>query len=405
MYQTLYQKWRPESFSDLEGQDVIRQTLTNAIERGRVAHAYLLCGPRGTGKTSTARVFAKGLNCMHGPTASPCGHCDACEAISNGRSDAVVEVDAASNRRVDDIRNLNEDVKYAAVQGRYKIYIIDEVHMLTKEAFNALLKTLEEPPANVIFILATTEPEKLLPTIRSRCQRFDFGLLTDQDIANRLSYIATQEGITIDSQSIDLIARASEGSMRDAISILDQVISYAGGIINIHDVSTMLRRVDNEALMAVIEFMNEGNTEGMLKMVQAIIDNGNDSLHFLKDLQLFIRNIILTKESVFAEMLEDSKEWFSIAAERFTISRLMRIMEILSEAQEKLKGSDQRIPLELAMVKIGSKEADLSMANIIERLSCLEMQVRDLSLQGVNVDWNSLLTKLLQIFDGKELFK
>jgi len=231
-YQVFARKYRPQNFDDVLGQDHVTQTLKNAIQRQRLAHAYLFVGPRGTGKTSTARILAKSLNCVHGPTVNPCGICDSCKEISQGLSLDVLEIDGASNNSVDQVRELRENVRFAPVRGKYKIYIIDEVHMLTQQAFNALLKTLEEPPAHVIFVFATTEPHKVLPTILSRCQRFDLRRIPAQMIAKHLSYIAKKEEVTLTQEAAEAIAVAAEGGLRDAESMLYQLVAFCGNAIS-----------------------------------------------------------------------------------------------------------------------------------------------------------------------------
>ncbi|MGM0414874.1 MAG: DNA polymerase III subunit gamma/tau, partial [Bacillota bacterium] len=257
---SLYRKYRPKQFSDLVGQEQVVQTLKNSIKFERISHAYLFAGPRGTGKTSTAKVYARALNCLEDDGIEPCGHCENCKRIDNEQSMDLIEIDAASNRGIEAIRELREKVKFYPGEGRYKIYIIDEVHMLTNQAFNALLKTLEEPPEKVIFILATTEPHKVIPTILSRCQRFDFSLLTQQEIAGRLEYICQEEDIEYEKEALNLIAYSSSGGMRDAISLLDQAISYSGKNISLDQIEEMLGRVKVKTLSRFVNYLAENDT-------------------------------------------------------------------------------------------------------------------------------------------------
>ncbi|MFU8805548.1 MAG: DNA polymerase III subunit gamma/tau, partial [Bradymonadaceae bacterium] len=256
-YVVLARKWRPEHFEEVVGQGHVARTLTNSIEQDRVAHAYLFCGARGVGKTSTARILAKALNCKQGPTATPCYDCVACKEISDGQSVDVFEIDGASNRGINEIRDLREGVRYAPSRDRYKVYIIDEVHMLTTEAFNALLKTLEEPPPHAIFIFATTEPQKIPVTILSRCQRFDFKRIGQKDIVDHLAYLCEQEGIEADRAALQIIARQAAGGMRDALSLLDQIISFAGKSVKEEQIAEILGVANRKHLFELSEAVVE----------------------------------------------------------------------------------------------------------------------------------------------------
>ncbi|AZR74389.1 hypothetical protein BBF96_13935 [Anoxybacter fermentans] len=376
-YLSLYRKWRPKTFDDLAGQKTVVKTLKNALINNRIAHAYLFCGPRGTGKTSTAKIFAKALNCEHGPTPDPCNKCFSCQQINSGRSVDVIEIDAASNRRIDEIRDLREKVKFSPSEGDYKVYIIDEVHMLTKEAFNALLKTLEEPPENVVFILATTEPHKVLSTIQSRCQRFDFSLLSIKDLKERLKYICEQEGISITDSALNLIARTAEGGMRDAISILDQAIAFSGDKVTIDDVNTILGKVDQQILAEIVNIISNHDTKAGLKLINEIVDQGKDMNQFVKDMIFYFRDLMLIKEcglqNNLIDLPDELKEELADQASKFSIRDLLRILEILTETDQKLKFASQpRLLLEMTMIKLASPETDTSMANIINRLARLE---------------------------------
>ncbi|MEC9488606.1 MAG: DNA polymerase III subunit gamma/tau [Halanaerobium sp.] len=374
-YLSLYRKWRPVNFADIAGQQVVVRTLTNAIKNNRIAHAYLFCGPRGTGKTSTAKVFAKSVNCEHGPTTEPCEECPSCRRINEGRSMDVIEIDAASNRGIDEIRDLREKVKFSPAEGKYKVYIVDEVHMLTKGAFNALLKTLEEPPEKVIFILATTEPHQLLPTILSRCQRFDFRLHGAEDIVDRLTYICQQEGIQADKEALYSIARTAEGSMRDAISLLDQVISYAGEGIAEEDVNTVMGKVDTGTLISFNRHLFAGDSPAVITRINQIIAGGKDISQLVKDLIYYYRNLLVIKEcgpgklvELPAELIRDLEKQAPMAS----VEQLMELVELFAGADQELKwSSNPSLTLEMAVLKgasLFSKEAGKREEQVRERI-------------------------------------
>ncbi len=297
MYLTLYRKWRPGDFDDVLGQEETVQVLKNTILLNRISHAYLFCGPRGTGKTSCARIFAKSLNCQEGPTPKPCGKCPNCEQISKGNSMDILEIDAASNRGIENIRELRERVRLLPVQGKYKIYIIDEVHMLTGEAFNALLKTLEEPPSHTVFIMATTEPHKLPATIISRCQRFDFRRIPPHIIADKLKKEAESENLTIEDRALSRIAEASEGSMRDAESILDQLLSYNDERLKEADVLALLGRSNIAKLKQFLDCILDQSYDLLFKFVEELQTQGIDLMQFSKDLILFTRDLFVLSKT------------------------------------------------------------------------------------------------------------
>ncbi len=361
-YVTLYRKWRPQTFEDVVGQEHIIRTLTNALKDNRVAHAYLFSGPRGTGKTSVAKILAKALNCAKGPTSEPCNKCAACVEITAGSGLDVIEIDAASNRGIDEIRDLREKVKFAPAGGGTKVYIIDEVHMLTPEAFNALLKMLEEPPSHVVFILATTEPHKVLPTILSRCQRFDFRRLKTDELAGRLRGIAKTENIDIDDAGIALIAKQAKGGMRDAISTLDQLSSYTGSVIRVDDVTAMLGIVDANLLFKMADLIQTRDIAGTLRFINEIVEAGWDLRQFAKDLTEHFRNLFVIKNTkdhaeVVNATAEELKKLESQAG-GFAPADLARIIEALSVLNNEMRyAADPRLALELALVKLtGSKE-------------------------------------------------
>src|SRR6056297_1376694 len=293
---SFYRKYRPQKFNEIIGQPAVTKTLLNAIENDRISHAYLFAGPRGTGKTSTAKVLAMAVNCQNDESHEPCGHCESCQRISLGNSIDVIEIDAASNRGIDEIRELREKVKFYPGESKYKVYIIDEVHMLTRGAFNALLKTLEEPPDNVIFILATTEPHKVISTILSRCQRFDFSLLSVSNIVKRLEDICEKEKVDYEDDALNLIAHSSNGGMRDAISILDQAISFTNGDITAHKLRDMLGKIEKGVLRDYVKYVADNNTSDALELINNLIEKGKGVSRFVNDLIEHIRQLLLIRE-------------------------------------------------------------------------------------------------------------
>ncbi|WP_040637127.1 DNA polymerase III subunit gamma/tau [Mitsuokella sp. oral taxon 131] len=361
-YVALYRKWRPGTFSDLVGQDAVSRTLANAIESGRIGHAYLFSGPRGTGKTSTAKILAKGLNCAHGPTAEPCGTCEACKRIADGSSMDVFEIDAASNRGIDEIRDLREKVKFAPVDGRYKVYIIDEVHMLTMEAFNALLKTLEEPPAHVVFILATTEAHKVPATIQSRCQRFDFRRITAEEIRARLAYVAKESGIEAEEPALALIAVQADGGMRDALSILDQCSAVAGGKVTAKSVSRVLGLIGHEWIFRMTRAVAEGRTQEILAGLAQLIQGGKDLRQVLVELTLHLRSLMIFQAAGTVEEMDlyaEPEDVLKAQSACFSTARIMQMIRRLHEALAELKWSPQpRITVEVALLALAQPEME-----------------------------------------------
>ncbi len=395
---SLYRKYRPNNFADLVGQRHVIRTLKNALEHNRIAHAYLFAGPRGTGKTSTAKIYAQALNCINGPTAEPCGECEACQKIQSGQSIDIIEIDAASNRGIDEIRDLREKVKFYPSEGKYKVYIIDEVHMLTKGAFNALLKTLEEPPADVVFILATTEPHKVIDTIHSRCQRFDFSLLSTNDIIERLEYICKEEGVQYyDKQALSVIATASNGGLRDAISLLDQTISFTNSNIKVSEIQEMLGKVDIPFLHDFMEKVFDNESAEILEMINDIINSGKGISIFINDLIDFLRQTMLYKEcgkdtKVF-DFTSNIINQIENLAEKTNTERLVRCLDILTEVERELAYADQpRIILELGIIKMMSADADNSLQGLRSRIAELEYKVRQI-LEGELPDITNMSSK------------
>lgn len=355
-YQSLYRKYRSKDFGDLVGQRHITKTLANAIATGRVSHAYLFCGPRGTGKTSTARVLAKALNCMNGPTAEPCDTCAYCQSIRQGTAMDVVEIDAASNRNIDDIRQLREQVNYPPVELRYKFYIVDEVHQLTRDSFNAFLKTLEEPPAHVIFVLCTTDPHQLPATILSRCQRFDFHRITLDDIVERLRWIVGQEGWTAEDEALFLLARAANGGLRDALSLLDQAASYAGPAISAQHVRDILGGIDLELLLNVSDSILKHDAPGLFRLIDHILADGKDVPQLVSELILHWRNLLRVHIGGADSLVEFStgqREQMAQQARLTTQAAIMQAITLWCEAENELRwNSQQRILLELYSLRI-----------------------------------------------------
>ena len=379
-YQVLARKWRPKTFGDVVGQEHIVKTLTNAIQSGRTAHAYIFSGGRGLGKTSVARILAKGLNCVNGPTASPCNSCDICIEITSSTSVDVVEIDGASNTGVDDIRELKEDVRYIPLKGRYKVYIIDEVHMLSNSAFNALLKTLEEPPPHVIFIFATTEVHKIPATIISRCQHFNFKRISYHEVTERLRYVAGEEGISLDEKSLSIITRSSEGSMRDALIFLDQVCSYCGKEIKEEDVETILGIVGRERLSEFTKAIANKNAKIGLELIKGLVDNSIDIRIFSREFIEYVRDLIVAKISGDSDILIDRpKENIDLIKKEaglFTIDELQRLFSIFQQAQDEIaRSSYPRFILEVALVKSVKLRPLKPIEQILERISDIEKRI------------------------------
>lgn len=379
-YQVLARKWRPQVFEDVVGQAHITRTLQNAITSGRLAHAFLFSGPRGVGKTTTARILAKSLNCAQGPTPNPCGKCDSCVETTAGTSVDVIEIDGASNRGIEHIRELREAVKYAPVGGKYKVYVIDEVHMLTNEAFNALLKTLEEPPPHVIFIFATTEPQKIPATIHSRCQRYGFKRVALHEIIERLRKIAGAEGITITDQGLAMIARAAEGSMRDSQSLLDQAVSYSGMVIQDEDLQATLGSVAQAALLKFASELLSRDAAGLLKQVDALLEQGQDMRQFLAGVVEHLRNLLVVKLATdpgqIVELPAADIEAIKQQAGGAELEGLLMLFDSLSRTLEDMRWSPhQRFTIEVGLIKACSFAPLKPLGEVLGRMKELEARL------------------------------
>jgi len=376
-YLSLYRKWRPQSFDDVVGQEHVVRTLKNALDSGRTTHAYIFSGPRGTGKTTLARLLAKGLNCEQGPTGSWCNQCDSCVRIARGQAVDVIEIDGASNRGIDEIRDVREKVKFAPAQGRYKVYIIDEVHMLTVEAFNALLKVLEEPPRHVVFVFATTEPHKIPATIVSRCQKFDFRAFTPGEIAEQVRRIASHEGVSIDDGALRLIAGHSAGGMRDALGFLDQCIAFANGEVTESLAAQVLGVVERDRLEALAEAIAGEDLAACLRTVKSVVDSGRDLRQFASDLVQFFRDLMILRAAPASEglvMLSESERSRALElAGRFSVGALLYIVEKLGKAESDMRwATTAQLPLEMALIEIVRSRRAPTLEEIAERLERLE---------------------------------
>ncbi|PRY82564.1 DNA polymerase III subunit gamma/tau [Alkalibacterium olivapovliticus] len=354
-YQALYRVWRPQRFEDVAGQEAVTKTLRNALSQGNTSHAYLFSGPRGTGKTSAAKIFAKAMNCPHAQDGEPCNACDICKAITLGNLNDVIEIDAASNNGVEEIRDIREKANYAPTQAEYKVYIIDEVHMLSMGAFNALLKTLEEPPANVVFILATTEPHKIPLTIISRTQRFDFRRISPQDIIRRMTYILKEKEVEYEEDALLAIAKAAEGGMRDALSILDQALSFSDGLITLDETLRITGSITQELLSEYVSAALVNDTEKGLSLLHAILQEGKDANRLVDDTILFCRDILIyskTQEETVLKMskVDDQFKQLSAQADPEKIYDIIRVMN--QTHQEMRQSSHAEVYLEVATVRL-----------------------------------------------------
>jgi DNA polymerase-3 subunit gamma/tau len=386
-YQALYRQWRPRTFAEVVGQEHITRTLLNALRNHRLVHAYLFCGPRGTGKTSTAKILAKAVNCQSPLEGEPCNECPNCRRINAGNSLDVLEIDAASNRGIDEIRELIEKIPLGPVEGRYKVYIIDEVHMLTQEAFNALLKTLEEPPAHALFILATTEPRKVLPTILSRCQRFDFRPLAAAAISGRLQQVAAANNVQIEPAALSLLARKAAGGLRDALSLLDQIISTGDQeIITAEQVAATLGTARLDTLLAITDALAAGDGANMLRLVDTALQAGVEPQRLLEDLLEHTRNLLLLhmdpRAGEFTGLLPEEMEQVAAQAQKFTPRRLLDLMERLQEGGAALRWNSQpRVLLEMTLAGF-LLDTGPSLDDLARRLEELEKRLAALDGSG-----------------------
>ncbi len=380
-YEVTARKWRPQEFDGVIGQEHVTTTLKNAIQAGQIAHAYLFAGPRGVGKTTTARILAKALNCVDGPTVTPCNACTFCREISEGRSVDVLEIDGASNNRVEQVRtHLLESVKYTPSQGKHKIYIIDEVHMLTKEAFNALLKTLEEPPAHVYFIFATTDPRKVIPTVLSRCQRFDFRRISGPTIVDHLAMISEQSGYDVQREALALIARRVDGSMRDAESLLDQVVAFGGAALTAREAAEVLGIVDQDVYFGLLDIVAEQDVTGGLDLVDRIFGQGHDLEEIVLGILEHLRNLLVVKAAPEAEALIGDAalalDRFREQANRFETEDLLRLSQLATQMEQAVKTSAlPRVQLETGVVRMIRMARSVQLTDVMARLSEMARRV------------------------------
>lgn len=377
-YTALYRKWRPTAFGDVKGQDHIVRTLRNQITAGRVGHAYLFCGTRGTGKTSIAKIFARAVNCEHPTDGSPCNECEICRGIASGSSMNVVEIDAASNNGVENIRDIREQVQYPPTEGKYRVYIIDEVHMLSTGAFNALLKTLEEPPSYVIFILATTEANKIPVTVLSRCQRYDFKRISMEILGSRLKELTKAENIQAEDRALMYVAKAADGSMRDALSLLDQCVAFHYGTLLTYDhVLEVLGAVDSTVFSQMFEAIVNGQTTDCIRRLEELVIQGRELGQFVTDFIWYLRNLMILKTTEDAEnlleMSEDNIRQLRGDAEKIQEETLMRYIRVLSELSNQMRYTAQkRVLIEMALIRLTKPQMEHNLDSIIQRISDLE---------------------------------
>lgn len=415
-YQALYRVWRPQKFSDLVGQNMITQTLKNAIMTQQTSHAYIFNGPRGTGKTSAAKIFAKAVNCHFQENGEPCNKCETCIAITNGQLNDVIEIDAASNNGVEEIRDIRDKVKYAPTQADFKIYIIDEVHMLSTGAFNALLKTLEEPPENVIFILATTEPHKIPATIISRTQKFDFKRITPADSYERMVYILTEKGIEYEEPALKVIAKAAEGGMRDALSILDQVISFGDNKVTLDNALLVTGSVTQDKIQNYVTEVSQKATTEALETIQAIIDEGKDSTRLIEDLIAYSRDLLLYQQApalinqLELGMLNDD---FKKLSQTISADFLYQMINVLNEIQQQMRFTTHPdVYLEVLTIRLSqfntsdttteTIQSELS-SDASEQINNLTKTVEDLKKQIIDLSQNDSQPQVAVIAKPKKV--
>ncbi|MDD7218511.1 MAG: DNA polymerase III subunit gamma/tau [Clostridia bacterium] len=390
-YTALYRKFRPDNFADVKGQDHIVTTLTNQIRHNRIGHAYLFCGTRGTGKTTVAKILAKAVNCEHPVDGSPCNECAMCRAIQAGTSMNVIEIDAASNNGVDNIREIREEVSYRPTEGRYKVYIIDEVHMLSTGAFNALLKTLEEPPSYVIFILATTEAHKIPVTILSRCQRYDFHRISIDTIADRLNELLKVEGVQAEEKAVRYVAKVGDGSMRDALSLLDQCIAfYLGQTLTYDKVLNVLGAVDTEVFSRLLRKIIKGDVTGSINILEELITGGRELNQLVGDFTWYLRNLLLVKTSENPEeaidVSSENMKLLQEESEMISVETLMRYIRVFSDLSNQIRYETQkRVLVEIALIKLCRPAMETNLDSVLDRIRVLEQRMDERPVQQVLV--------------------
>ena len=393
--QVFYRKWRPQTLSEVVGQEHVTRTLLNALKSGRVAHAYLFCGPRGTGKTSTGRILAKAVNCLNNGRGEPCNHCEICRAITEGRALDMIEIDAASNRGIDEIRELRERVGFAPNVARYKVYIIDEVHMLPEPASNALLKTLEEPPPHAIFILATTEPHKLLPTILSRCQRFDFYRLSQDAVVAKLKYICEKENLQIEPSALRLISKSVSGSLRDAENLLEQAVAYYGNEISLRQIEDMLGITADFRVKELAKHIVNKDIPAGLSTITSIFSDGLDLGQFNRELVEYLRNMLLVKSGAEATVDLTSEDLAEIKelTGRISLEQTLKVIKLFGQIDFRFKDYSS-LPLELALVECALPEEEVGEAKEPDEKEAEVELDRSPNIEYIRAHWNDFVATL-----------
>lgn len=404
-------KFRPQKFSEVTSQDFVTRTMRNAIKSNKIAHAYLLSGPRGVGKTTIARIFAKALNCPNVKDGEPCDNCDSCLEITKGVHPDVVEMDAASNRGIDDVRAIQDAAKFFPIKGKYKFFIIDEVHMLTLQAFNALLKILEEPPKYLIFILATTNPEKIPQTIVSRCQRFQLQRIKIDEISAKLMEVAAQEKITIDDRSVFLISKLGDGALRDALGIFDMAVSFCGSNVTFDELQKFLNLPDKEMYFEISDFILNSDSKGMLEFYEKLNEQGFDLMTLYNGITEHFRNMLLVKTTQNADLLDESdviKSKYKSESEKFSDPQLLRLLKVLFETESRLKySSNQKLLIEMLLVeltKLNSEITDLSelLAILQGSKKKVDSGIKPAQSKNEQPTESELVKKIIELFDAVE---